>query len=61
MVFEKNAIFILCQDRDCKRWTKLTFDIPGIELDFGDAGIVQSALPKGYHLTLEPAATLVAA
>lgn len=57
--FDGNSIFILCQDRDCKRWTRLTLNVPGISLNLNDAGITQEAMPKGYHLTLEPAQTAV--
>jgi hypothetical protein len=55
----ENNIFIKCQDRDCHRWTKITFSIPGIKLDLRTAGIVQESMPEDYHLHLEPATTVV--
>lgn len=54
-----NAIYIKCQDRDCKRWTKLTINVPGIKIDFSSAGIVQEVMPQDYHLHLEPAPVVV--
>lgn len=57
--FEGNTIYIKCNDRDCKRWTKLTLNVPGIEIDLSDAGIVQESLPENYHLHLISAITVV--
>jgi hypothetical protein len=59
--FEGNNLYILCQDRDCKRFTKLTINIPGVNLNLQDAGITQEAMPRGYHLHLEKASTVVVA
>jgi hypothetical protein len=53
------SVYIKCQDRDCRRWTKLTFNIPGLKLDLSVAGVLQEVLPEGYHLDLEPAMTVV--
>jgi predicted unusual protein kinase regulating ubiquinone biosynthesis (AarF/ABC1/UbiB family) len=59
LAFDKNRIFVHCPDRGCGRWTRFTINVPGVELDFSDAGILQEVLPKDYHLHLEPATTVV--
>ncbi len=60
VAYEGNNIFVKCNDRDCKLWTKLTINIPGINLDLSESGIVQEALPPDYHLHLQPATTVIA-
>jgi hypothetical protein len=59
LAFEGNSIFVKCRDWDCKRFTKITVNIPGIKIDFKDAGIIQEVLPADYHLSLEPACSVV--
>lgn len=54
-----SSLFVKCQDRDCHRWTKITIGINGIRLDLTSAGLVQEIMPEDYHLTLEPATTVV--
>jgi hypothetical protein len=52
-------LFLKCNDRDCKRWTKITINIPGLKIDLSEAGITQEVLPQDYHLHLQPATTVV--
>jgi hypothetical protein len=54
-----STIFAKCNDRDCHRWTRITINIPGVNINLSEAGIVQESLPEGYHLDLEPATTVV--
>ena len=59
LALEGKRIYVKCRNRDCKRISRITIRIPGIDIDFNSAGIVQEVLPEGYHLDLEPAATVV--
>jgi len=54
-----SSIYVKCNDRDCKRWTKLTINIPGLKINLPESGITQEVLPQDYHLHLEPATTAV--
>ena len=56
----KDCLFVKCQDRACKQWTKITLNIPGIDLDLAEVGIVQENLPADYHIHITPATTVVA-
>jgi len=58
-VVDKGAVYIKCPDRGCRRWTKITLNLPGLNIDLRDAGIMQQVMPENYHLTLEPATTVV--
>jgi hypothetical protein len=60
LAYKDNSIFVKCNDRACKRWTNLTINIPGINLNLSDAGITQEVLPEDYHLHLAQAMTVVA-
>lgn len=51
-VISHNGVFVKCNREDCKRWTKITFSIPGIKIDLLKAGITQELMPKGYHIDL---------
>jgi hypothetical protein len=59
LAFEGNSIFVKCRDWDCKRFTKLTFNFPGLKIDFKDAGIVQEVMFADYHLSLENSVTVI--
>jgi len=59
IAYDGNSIYVKCNDRDCKRWTKLTINIPGININLSESGIVQEVLPADYHLHLQPATTVV--
>jgi len=56
---EGNSIYVKCRDWDCKKWSKISFVVPGLEIDLSKCGIVQEALPEDYHLHIEPAASVV--
>ena len=60
LVFESNKIYVKCRNGDCRRLTRLTIRIPGIVVDFSNAGIIQETLPLDYHLDFQPAVTAVA-
>jgi len=60
LAVQGNKIFVKCRNSDCRRWTRLTIRIPGINIDLEDAGILQEIMPDGYHLDLEKATTVVA-
>lgn len=59
LAFDRNRIYVKCRNRDCKKITRLTIRIHGININFNDAGIVQEVLPEDYHLDLERATTVV--
>ena len=59
IAFNKDSIFVKCQDRDCKRWSKITVNIPGVEIDLSKAGIIQEVMAIDYHLHLETTTTVV--
>ena len=52
-VFDGDSIYARCTDRGCKRWTKITLNIPGVKLDFSKVGFVQEAMPKGFRFELK--------
>lgn len=57
--FDGDKIYVKCRNRDCRLITRITLRIPGINLDLNSAGIVQEVLPEDYHMTMEPATTVV--
>jgi hypothetical protein len=57
--YDENSIYIKCRDWDCKRWSKLSFVIPGAEIDLSKCGIVHEILPENYHLHIEPGCSTV--
>lgn len=59
LVFEGNKIFVKCRNGDCRRLTRLTIRIPGIDIDLSNAGIVQETLSLDYHLDFKSAVTAV--
>jgi hypothetical protein len=58
-ILGKDAIYIHCGDRACKRWTKIGLLFPGIKLDFAKAAIVQELMPEGYHFDVSKAAVVI--
>lgn len=62
-----NSIFIKCQGyeyvngerKKCDRWTRLIVTLPGVDIDFAKAGLVQKAMPKGYHFDAIRAPTII--
>ena len=59
IAYSGSEIFVKCNDRDCKRWTKITITIPGLKIDLSEAGITQEVMPPDYHLHLQAATTVV--
>jgi len=57
--FSGNSIFIQCSDHGCKRWTRLTLNVPGVELDLSTAGISQQVMPRNWAMKATPAAVAV--
>jgi hypothetical protein len=53
-----NGIIVRCPDGKCNRWTKITFNIPGIRLNLKAAGIIQELLPEKYHHDIEEAQSI---
>jgi len=58
-IFRGNCIYVKCRNRDCKRVSRITVRIPGIDIDFNSAGIVQEVLPEDSHIGYELASTVV--
>jgi len=58
--FDGDRMYVRCRNRDCRKITRITFRIPGINLDFNNAGIVQETLPEDFHQDIERATTVVA-
>lgn len=58
-VVGKSELYLHCNDRACKRWTKIKISFPGIHLDFTKAAIVQELMPAGYHFDLLKAAVVI--
>ena len=54
----KNAVYILCTDKKCKRWTRLAFNFPGIKFDFKKAGITKSIMPEDFYFVNREAAAI---
>jgi len=54
-----DGIFVQCRDADCKRWTKIKINIPGVKFDLRNSGIVMELLPPGYHLDMTEAAVVI--
>lgn len=59
LAYSGSDLYVKCNDRDCKRWTKVTINFPGLKIDLSEAGITQEVLPADYHLHLEPATSVV--
>jgi hypothetical protein len=53
-----NGFFVKCSDKDCRRWTKITLNIPGVKLNFTKAGITQEVLPENYHIDHDQSITV---
>lgn len=60
LVVSGNSILTKCRDASCKRWTKITFEIPGFKINLSEAGITQEVLPENYHIDMKNASTVVA-
>lgn len=44
----KRSITVRCSDANCRHWSRLEFNFPGLEgLDFQKAGIVQRSIGPG--------------
>jgi len=45
-----NSIYAKCNGKSnyCRHWTKLEVSFPGIDLDFGNAALRQSVMPKYF-------------
>jgi len=48
-----NSIYAKCTDRGCKRWTRVEISLPGVNVNFSHAGIVQSLMPKDFKFDIE--------
>jgi hypothetical protein len=59
IAFSGSDLYVKCNDRDCKHWTKISINIPGLKIDLSEVGITQEVLPSDYHLHLEPATSVV--
>jgi len=53
VVVEGNTILVKCSDRKCKSWTRITFAVPGVSLNFEDAAITTETveLSKRFNPT----------
>ena len=52
VVFDGNDIYAYCNDRGCKRWTKITVSIPGININFSNAAITQQVMPDNFKFEI---------
>ena len=52
-VYEGDRIYIKCGERRCKRWTEIKVSIPGINIDFSNAGFTQTVMPDGFKIKHE--------
>lgn len=43
----KDSIIVRCVNSYCKYWNKITFNIPGADIDLRKAGISQSTIKPG--------------
>jgi hypothetical protein len=59
LALDGDSIFVKCQDRNCRRWVRITLHIPGVSIDLSEAGIVQEVLPENTFLDLKPATVVV--
>lgn len=56
---QRDSVFIKCSHQGCNRWTRLMFRIPGVNVDLGNAAIVQKLMPEGYRFDAVPARTVI--
>ena len=49
VVLNDNSIIVQCKTNRCRRWIKLSFSFPGINLDFSKAAITKEFLPENYR------------
>ncbi|MCP4651136.1 MAG: hypothetical protein GY853_13805 [PVC group bacterium] len=55
IVFDGNSIYAKCKgsnNHNCKRWTKIDVDFPGIKIDFEKAALKQTAMPKKFRFEM---------
>lgn len=52
IVFDKNKLYVKCSERSCNRWTELTINFPGINIDFSKALIEQRLVSKGHRFKI---------
>jgi len=50
LILEGNSIYVRCGRGTCKRWTKLSIDVPGIDFDFSKVAFTQETLPKNFKV-----------
>jgi len=43
----KNSVTVRCIDSYCKHWNKISFSLPGINVDLRKAGISQTVIKPG--------------
>ena len=51
-VMEGNSIYAKCTDRGCKRWTRMEISLPGVNIDFSNAALIQSLMPKNFKFDI---------
>ena len=54
-----DSVFIKCSHQGCNRWTRLMFRLPGVNVNFSGAAIIQKLMPEGYHFESRPAQTVI--
>lgn len=58
-IVAEDALYLLCSERRCRRWTRLRFSVAGRPVRLGRMGLVMELMPAGYHFDLAGEAPVV--
>lgn len=47
-VVDKDSLYVKCNDRGCKRWTRITIQQPGVESNYNNAIFETVPMPEGF-------------
>jgi len=59
LLLKGDSIFIKCSNHHCSVWNKITFNIPGVRVDFSNASFVQKPLKRRIALFEEVKAPVI--
>jgi hypothetical protein len=54
-----DSIYLYCNERSCKRFTRIKFSWPGVKIDFNKAAIEQTLMPEKHNFRNKLASVLV--
>ena len=50
LMIDGDSIYVRCNHGTCRRWTKLTIGLPGVDVDFSKASFKQETMPKNFKV-----------